>query len=48
MSLDSRSRADAPASTRSTLSTALVILVAWLAILGAVVGLGWLITHPWQ
>ena len=48
MSLDSRSRVDAPSHTRSTLATAAVIVVAWLAILGAVVGLGWLITHPWQ
>ena len=48
MSLDSRSRVDAPSRTLGTLSTALVIVVAWLAILGAVVGLGWLITHPWQ
>ena len=34
--------------TRSAAATAGVLLVTWVVILGAVVGFGWLITHPLQ
>ncbi len=34
------------ASTRSRTATAAIVLAAWVVILGAVVAVGWLLTHP--